>query len=447
MSRTTGMLRKLQIKFVVMVMVVVAVILAAVFACALILTNQDVEGRLHEAMEGAIDRTAEAAVPPSGERGGQPRSGSEGKAADGEGWFAPPELGRHPSEPSGKPVAVYRLKDGVLDIAPRSSALLDEAGLTVAASVCADAPLGTGSIPSLGLVFLKRSVADEVYVAFAADEVAANQQNLIMVFAGVGIGAFVLFLVASVLFSRWALRPVQMAWDQQRVFVANASHELKTPLSIIKANTEILLEEPDATEADRVRWLRSTKNAADGMTDLVGDLLTLAGLDEREETKNVANAVWGGSQLVDVARVVEGCALSFESRALEEGFTLKTDVQEPMEARLDADALKRIVDILLDNACKYVKPNGLVTVQLVACANHEAALRVTNTGPALDPETMTHLFDRFYRSPEARGSSDGHGLGLAIAQELAQQMKAELTASSEEGQTVFSLRFSWTPKE
>lgn len=418
-----------------MIMAVVAVILLAVFACILIWSGNEATDQLHRSLEAALNRTmgADGKPEPLREGGGAPEGSAE--------WYAPPELGRPPAEPADQPVAVYRLEGASLALAPRSSALLDEAGMEEAQMACDAAPEGFGSIPALGLSFLKRFAGGGTYVAFAVDGVAENQRSLLVIFAGVGAGALLIFLVAAVLFSRWALRPVRTAWDQQRTFIANASHELKTPLAIIKANTEVLLEEPEAPWEERSHWLQSTQSAADGMTSLAEDLLALASLDERVQSEGRRPKGDQAAAPLDVSRLLEGIVLGFESRAVEGGFTLEADIQEGVQERLDEEGLSRIANVLLDNACKYVSPGGQVTVRFIAPKGGEAVLKVANTGRTLTPEEQKRIFERFYRSAEARSVAEGHGLGLSIAKALADQMGARLAVSSADGLTMFSLAF------
>ena len=429
------MLQRLRTKLIAMIMAVVAIILLAVFACILAWISHEGSDHLHRSLESAINRTMEAESAP------EPAGREKGVPEGSPGWFEPPELGKPPAEPMDQPVAVYRLEADSLVLASRSSALLDAEGLEEARATCEAAPEGFGSISSLGLSFLKRAVDGRTYVAFAFDTVTESQRSLIIIFVGVGAAALLVFLVASILFSRWALRPVRIAWDQQRSFIANASHELKTPLSIIKANTEVLLEELEAPWEERVHWLQSTQGAADGMADLAEDLLSLASLDERSQSDRKRDPISQAAEPVDASRIIEGVALGFESRALERGFSLKSDIQGGLLSRLDGAGLTRIASVLVDNACKYVEPGGQVSVRLSTQGSEEAVLEVTNTGQVLGPEVQAHIFDRFYRSPEARAMADGHGLGLSIAKALADRMDARISMKSTDGLTSFFLTF------
>lgn len=457
------MLRKLQSKFIAMIMTVVTVILVAVFVSIGVITTQQASKALLEDMNAAIDSAASAAlaheaepeldpehpiahVEPSASESsaisaaGDSSSASAGAKAQQE--FQPPELGGFPGEKSDVPVAVYYVDGDELTSAPRASATLVEGTLKDVSQECISAADGEGSFSQYGLAYLKRTVKGVSYVAFADDSAAANAKRVLLVSVGVGAVALFLFFAASIVFSGWALRPVRRAWEQQRRFVTNASHDLKTPLSIIKANTEVLLDEPDAIVAEREKWLSSTKAASEDMEQLVGEMLELARLDELSEPGVAVPAV-SQSQLeqVDLSRLVEGCALQFESRSFEGGFELTTDIPEGVIVRSSAEPLRQLLQILLDNACKYVNAGGIVKVGVFGPAASSGATRiaVSNTGTTIASNDLEHIFDRFYRVDKARDTTSGHGLGLSLAKALSEQLGATLTAASSNEETTFTL--------
>lgn len=435
------MFRKLQMRFVGMVMAVVTAILLAVFACIGALSYQRSAEQLASDLNAATDMSAD-------ERHGSPDARAGAPGADrfegegsrpAEGWSAPPQLGRHPDERMGDPVAVYALDGSGLEVAPRSGALLDGDVLASVADAAVTVPLDEIVRTSEGMVLLKREVRGSTYVACANDSAAASLQGLGVIFAVVGAGALVAFLIISILFSRWALRPVRRAWDQQREFVANASHELKTPLAIIKANTEIVRDEPEVPVAAQERWLSSTLEAAEGMEQLLDDMLVLASVDEGAVRGSAQGASDADGAVADISRVVEGAVLQHESRAFEGGFSVEDRIEEGVQVRADPDAVARLVQILLDNACKYVDAGGIISVRLVQdAARGCATFSVENTGGGIPPEKIDRIFDRFYRVDGSRTEGAGHGLGLAIAKGISDRLGAHLAASSEGGLTRFS---------
>ena len=311
-----------------------------------------------------------------------------------------------------------------------------------------------GYLPECGLFYVRHAVGPGAIIAFADDAQASAWQSLAWVLAGVGLGALAVLLLLNLLFSRWALGPVQRAWTQQQQFIADASHELKTPLTVILANNAILRQRGEETIASQGQWIESTQMEAERMQALVTDMLDLA---RPAPTLDAADT----TPRIDFSRLVEGEALTFESVAFEGGLTWKTSVNEGIAVRGDARRLQRLVAALLDNACKYTAAGGRVTVRL-GTDEHGAVLTVNNTGEPIDSADLPHLFDRFYRADKARtrdaapkrarkateaGDGDaaaapgGYGLGLAIAQDIARVHKGTLTAAStvEEG-TTFTLR-------
>lgn len=227
--------------------------------------------------------------------------------------------------------------------------------------------------------------------------------------------------------SDWALRPVEAAWEQQRRFVADASHELKTPLAVILANTQILQACNEVGE-DAMRWVDSTADEAQHMKSLVGDLLQLARADE-----SVSGGASNAMRKVDInlSEMVESAALEFDAVAFERGCMLETKVAEGIHIEGDPDWMDRLIRILIDNACKYGAVGTTIDVSLSRAANH-ATLAVHNLGNPIDPEDLPHVFERFYRSDKARARGDegGFGLGLAIAKGIADAHGGSISVTS-----------------
>ena len=261
----------------------------------------------------------------------------------------------------------------------------------------------------------------------------AQALSSLLIFA-ISMGA--LFVVSYVL-SGWALRPVQRAWEQQRRFVSDASHELKTPLAVILANAQILEDERDLPEGAR-RWVESTSDEARHMKELVEDLLTLARADEQEATGGPGAVALSP---VELSGLVSGCALEFDAVAFERGCSLSCELEGDVRVMAEPDRTRRVVRTLLDNATKYAEEGTEVRV-LLAREGKLARLAVTNRGEVISPEALEHLFDRFYRTDDARErqASGGFGLGLAIAKSLVESMGGTIgAASSERDGTTFTV--------
>lgn len=426
------MLRKLRLKFVALNMVTVTVVLAVVFTAICVIDYQQSVARVQEALDAAVVHAGEATNGPFG--GVDPLAGQAPSDTAPEGT-TPPEIGgkRGGSNPT-IPVAVFLAgEDGALEaVQARTTASLANDVLAQAAAQLADAPDGFGSLDGLGLFYEKRVAGRAAYLAFADMSAANGWQALALTLAGVGVAALAAFLVISVFFSRWALRPVEDAWTRQRRFVADASHDLKTPLTVILANTSILMEHPERSVASQSQWVESTQHEAEQMQGLVGDLLLLAQADESASKPSM--------ERLDLADLVEGELLQFESVAFERGVELRSQLEPGVEIRGNVNRLRKLAGTLLDNACKYADEGGQVNVELRR-SPRRVELAVRNTGFAIAPEDLPHVFDRFYRGDKARTRDEGgYGLGLAIARAIAEEHGGTLSAASDEASgTTFTL--------
>lgn len=434
------MLKKLRIKFIALNMATVAVVLAAVFTAICVINYQQSVAHVHETLDGALAHVSDASGAPGG---GQPggSAGAQTPTDVDRASSTPPEIGgkRGGSNPA-IPVAVFSVDDdGALTAVPTpTTATIADDVLAQAAGALADQPDGTGNLDGLGLFYEKRTVGGATYLAFVDMSAASGWQTLALTLAGVGVVALAAFFVVSMFFSRWALRPVDRAWRQQRQFVADASHDLKTPLTVILANMSILLEHPERSIASQSQWIESTQHEAEQMQELVGDLLLLAQVDE--------GASKPAMERLDLADLVEGGLLQFESVAFERAIDLQSCLDESVLVCGNAMRLRKLVGTLLDNACKYVDGGGSVDVALRRGARR-VELSVHNTGFAIAPEDLPHVFDRFYRADKARTRDDsGYGLGLAIAHAIAEEHGGTLVAASDEARgTTFTLTLPTLP--
>ncbi len=250
--------------------------------------------------------------------------------------------------------------------------------------------------------------------------------NQIVIFV-VSMGAL---FVVSYLLSGWALRPVARAWEQQRRFVSDASHELKTPLAVILANVQILERESGVDESAQ-RWVASTREEATHMKQLVDDLLTLARADESNDAPSPADA--RAVEEVDLTDLVSGCCLEFDAVAFERGCKIQTSLLPQVRAQVRPEDYRRVVRTLLDNATKYAREGTTVRVAL-GREGKRSRLAVGNYGETISPEELEHLFDRFYRTDRARERTGegGFGLGLAIAKSLVESAGGTIRATSTE---------------
>lgn len=398
------MLRRLRIKFILINMLLVTLVLLAVFGTLVYSTASQLERESATVMTLLLRRDG---VPPQFEfKAPLPDTEREWQSVIPVFCVAVDEQGEITLE-SGENVKV-------------SQEVVEQAVEQVLAS-----GQKRGKLSDLGLRFLVETNQDGVtQIAFSDLSWEWNSLwRLVINSLLIGAGALVVFFIISLFLSRLALKPVEEAWTQQQQFVADASHELKTPLTVILANAGIVEGHPEETVASQNKWIRYIQEEAQRMKGLVEDMLFLAKHDDaRRSTK---------AQLCNLSDLVTGCVLRFESVAFESGVELDSEIQPKLSIHGDLDCLERLVMILLDNAAKYAGEAGRVRLELQR-RQERGVLAVTNTGEPIPPEYLAHLFQRFYRVDGSRSrKKGGYGLGLAIAQTIVQAHRGQIEVSSD----------------
>lgn len=226
-----------------------------------------------------------------------------------------------------------------------------------------------------------------------------------------GILGLLAFFGISILLANWAVKPVDKAWTQQKQFVSDASHELKTPLTVILSNAELLQAE-ECSEEERLRYAQNITTMSGQMRKLTEGLLELARVDNGQVAKHF--------EPVDFSQLVAHGVLPFEPAFYEKEMELVSRVQPGITVNANAQYLNQVLDILLENALKYSDP-GVVTVELKKHSHSQCMLSVSNPGAPVSPEDRERIFDRFYRSDQARQRSGSFGLGLSIAKSIVQE--------------------------
>ena len=257
----------------------------------------------------------------------------------------------------------------------------------------------------------------------------ATMQNLYRTCIIIGLGSLASFLVISIFFARWAVRPVEEAWAQQRQFVSDASHELKTPLTVILTDAE-MLKSPRFDEAHKAQFVDNILTMSNQMRGLVESLLQLARVDNGAIQKMPL-------QHIDLSGLVSDELLTFDALFFEKGLTLAEDIADGITVHGSAQHLKQVVEILLDNAQKYSEPHDTVQVTLQKSGAHHCLLSVADPGDAISPEDLKKIFQRFYRIDEARAMNHSYGLGLSIAENIVKNHKGRIWAESAEGINTF----------
>ena len=244
----------------------------------------------------------------------------------------------------------------------------------------------------------------------------------------IGALSFLAFLAISIFLSRWAVKPVAAAWLQQKQFVADASHELKTPLTVIMTNAE-LLQSSEYDETERKTFSQSILLMSRQMKSLVENMLELAKSDA-EQTKQKMKPV-------NLSKLILDTAISFEGVFIEKGLTVESSVEPGIIVRGNEQAMQQVVDILLDNAQKYSAPGGETSVRLYSSGQGKCQLKVSNPGAEIPPEDLKKIFQRFYRMDKARRRDGSFGLGLSIAESIVTQHGGRIWAESKDGTNTF----------
>ena len=295
--------------------------------------------------------------------------------------------------------------------------LSDEQMLSDIVALAASAPEPLGVLDQYDLRYFRSQSPTELTLVFMdISAERAAMRNLRLTCVGIGLLALGLFWAVSFLLARWAVRPVERAWEEQRQFVSDASHELKTPLTVILTSAELMQTDPDPQHP------RSILAMSRRMRELVESLLELARVDN-----GAVRAAFGE---LDLSALVADELLPFEPLYFECGLTLESQLEEGLHISGSDRHLRQVLTILLDNALRYSPGNATVRVELTRQGS-SALLTVANPGE-LTREQCRSIFRRFYRADPAR-TAGGSGLGLAIAQGIVADHGGKIWADSREG--------------
>ena len=399
------MIRKLQIKFVAMCMLLVTAVLGVVFLAVFLSAKQNIEIISRQVLQRVIEEDYTVGRPdlnPGGEE-----------------EVLLPYFTVNVWERSG----IYNayVTGGTY------ADLQDTAELEEILTDCLRQEEDEGTIRSYGLRYLRRDLGLYLRMAFVDMSMEqATMREIMGSYLQIGAAALLLLLGVSILLARWATAPVARAWQQQRQFLSDASHELKTPLTVILSNAELLEAAPLGERP--ARWADNIRSEAKRMRSLVEEMLTLARADNA-----VRSAVMAETSLSDLAT---DCVLAFEPVAFEAGKPLESDVAPDVSVLGDGDKLRQLVGVLLDNAIKYGRDGGTITLTLRR-TDRQARLTVSNPGDPIPPDQLSRLFERFYRADASRGEQTGFGLGLPIAAAIASEHKGTLKAESDAASTRF----------
>jgi len=393
-------LKQLRVKFVCINMLIVTAMLCVIFGMIFSFTKQNLEAESIRMMEEIADD--------------------------------PFYLGRPNESSDGVRLPYFTLQIGLRGTLIATGGgyydLSDEMFLKEVMVASLEARTQTGVLREYDLRFYRADRPGGTILVFA--DTTSEQTmllGLVRNFVVIGLVSCLLFLGITLLLARWAVKPVDKAWTQQKQFVADASHELKTPLTVIMTNAE-LLQAPELEETDRSRLSGNILAMSHQMRGLVEGLLELARLDNGSVKMAFAE--------LDYSSLVEDALLPFEPLFFEKGLELESHLDAGISVNGSESHLRQVVEILLDNAMKYTCPESRVWVYLLR-QGKDCLLSVANPGPEISKADLKNIFKRFYRADKARAMSGSYGLGLSIAEGIVQAHNGKIWAESTNGINVF----------
>ena len=405
------MLRKLRAKFVAIAVAIVGLVLIFVLGSSLYTSYSSQMAMTDQALARAIER----------------------------GFDNGPRMGRQANDTMMLVISVDVTSTGVMLRANDIPTLIDPGELEGIVSYALQSEETDGYDRDVSLAWRKAELESGNGWRVAVADTSLRDETLRQQAANsatIFLGAMVPVALLAFFLSSIALRPVANAWEQQRRFIADASHELKTPLSVILANTQILMEDKDVP-VDSRRWIASTSDEATHMKELINELLELA---RTEKTATGASSAELSIEDLDLSAICDAAALGFDALAYERGCTIEEQIAADVHVRGDKVLIERAVRSLIDNATKYADEGTAVKVALSEDGGH-AVYAVSNRGGEIAPEDIPHIFDRFYRTDKARAreESGGFGLGLAIVKSIVDAHNGTIGCTSENGVTTFTI--------
>ena len=384
------MIRRLRWKITGVTLLVSALVLTAVFACVYLFSRNNIaQSYEYQLRQAVVSGTSEARVP----------------------CFVAEVLPSGTVRVSGSNYYDLQDEDTLLPL--------------VTAALSADAD--SGVLPAQHMRYFRLEGALTVRIAFMDSTFEqATLRSLVRVCLLIGAAALLVLFGLSWLLSSFVTRPVARTWQNQQQFLSDASHELKTPLTVILSSADLL---KTSAQPEQRQYVDNISVESRRMKALVEDMLTLS----RTESGRAAPFA-----PLDLSDLVTDAALRFEPVAFEAGHPLQYDIQNGASLSGDRQQLDQLLDILLDNAVKYAAKGAPIRLTL-DISGKNAVLAVENPGDPIPPDKLPHIFDRFYRVDDARTGAGGFGLGLAIAQQIVRRHKGTITAASDARATRFTV--------
>ena len=270
--------------------------------------------------------------------------------------------------------------------------------------------------------FKKYDTADGTSVVFVnGTDTKKMHQRFLFSASSVFIGGSMVVLLLVVLFSKRAVKPAVESYEKQKEFITDANHELKTPLTLLRTNLDIIESEIGPNE-----WLSDMREETNTMTGLVNQLVELTRMDEAQNKLDRTPFPLSGA--------VYDTADAFAAAMEKNGLTLVVKIPAEIIYNGNEPAIRRLLSILMDNAVKYCDPHGVISIALTG--GKHPVLTIDNTYAAVGSTELDRLFDRFYRADKARTYGSGFGIGLSIAKAITEKHHGEIKALNIENHTM-----------
>lgn len=413
------MFNKLRNRFLIVNLTTISLMMLIAFASIYMITYQNVQNDINNGLHRIADQ--------------QKGPGDAGRPGSGKGDMVPKDNGlmEDGNQPPERSISFTVITDANGKLIGKDSPFtMDDEFYTSALqeALSIGKNIGRFTLDDSQWIFtVKHAGAEEIFVFL---DITAQQKiltNLIYTFTAVGLLMLIILYFTSRFFANRSIAPVREAFYKQKQFIADASHELKTPLTIINTNADVLLSNSDDMIRNQAKWLQYIKSETERMTRLTNDLLYLTEMDD-SRTGMIHSKF-------NMSDAVENIILTMEAVIFEKHISFDYDIEPGVSIQGNSEQIKQVVMILIDNAVKYTNPKGAVSITLKK-QNNDALLSVSNTGDGIAAEHLTRIFDRFYRTDTSRARKQGgYGLGLAIAKSIVDQHKGRIYAKSVVGQS------------
>jgi len=401
------MLRQLKIKFIAITMILVSIILLFVFT---LMYQSNVNATYDKSVE---DLKTISTLDIS--------------------KFSEPQTNKVLKELQFIPLFIVNIDEsGVILSQIKSNISMDDESFKSIVKIAHESQEDIGTIKSMDIRYYKKHFSLYEKISFIDISRDNNSlDNLFVVFIMTGVMTLIFFFFIILFLSNWALLPVEKTWNQQKQFIADASHELKTPLTVLLANMDILENNKSDTIQSQIKWIQASKQEAKQMKNLIEEMLFLA--------KSDANRVDNSKTTINVSDTLFSLILSMEVIAFEKNVIINyaSTIDENLYTVANEKQLMSLLSILLENASKYAYEETSITVKLKR-EQSKIKFEINNYGPVIPKNDIAHIFERFYRVDKSRNKEHGgYGLGLSIAKKITDEnnMKISVESSVEKGTT------------